>query len=400
VLCLHSATLPPLGADTWVHQQILRNLDRATHALYVACATGRPGAPTPTYEALAALPGVHVMPVDLGPELSARQGMAKLGGIVRSLAAIPSLARLGWLIRRRRIDLVYTSDRPRDALAAVVLGRLTRAKSLVHVHVAYGNWMGRFLRWSLSHADGLIAISDFVGKSLREAGIPAQRVHVVHNAIDPFDWKPGEGRSAARCELGIPDTAPVVITVCRLFPEKGPAELIRALGIVRRDVPDARLLVVGSDVTGGRFSTELADLVRDLELADAVQFLGRRDDVPRLMAAADVYAMPSFEEPFGLVFLEAMAMHLPVVALANGGTLEVVRHGETGLLSQPGDLGSLAGNLRRLLLDPEMCAAIGRRGRTEVERRFTTHRQACEVARVFAAVLAHQAKPPIRREST
>ena len=233
VLCLHSATLPPLGADTWVHQQILRNLDPATHSIFVACVTGPPGAPTPTYEALGGIAGVAVVPIDLGPELFARRGLDKLVGIARSLAAFPSLVRLGRLVRRRGIDLIYTSDRPRDALAAVLLGRLTDAKSLVHVHVAYGTWMGRFLRWSLAHADGLIAISDFVAQSLTEAGIPAQRVHVVHNAIDPFDWKPGEGRSTMRSELGIPDSAPVVITVCRLFPEKGPAELIGALGIVR-----------------------------------------------------------------------------------------------------------------------------------------------------------------------
>src|SRR5262245_51437078 len=309
VLCLHSATLPPLGADTWVHAQILRNLDRAEHEIYVACVLDRSGVPTPTFHVMSMLTGVDIVSIDLGPELSARHGIGKLLGALQSLPALASIARLAWLIRRRGIGLVYTSDRPRDAFTAVLLGRLTGARALIHVHVAHGDWMGRLLRWSLANADGLVAISRFVAASLIAAGIPGDRVHVVLNGIDPSEWTAGEGRQEARREFDLVDGTPVLLTVCRLFPEKGPAELIRALHIVRRDVPDVRLLIVGSDVTPARtFADELARLVSELGLDDAVLFLGRRNDVPRLMAAADVYAMPSFEEPFGLVFLEAMAM--------------------------------------------------------------------------------------------
>ena len=106
-------------------------------------------------------------------------------------------------------------------------------------------------------------------------------------------------------------------------------------------MPDVVLLVVGEPIDPA-FGDELAALARELGLGDNVRFLGRRPDVQSVMAAADVFAMPSHEEPFGLVFLEAMAMRRPVVALADGGTLEVVEHGKTGLLSTWEDVAQLA----------------------------------------------------------
>ena len=96
--------------------------------------------------------------------------------------------------------------------------------------------------------------------------------------------------------------------------------------------------------------------------------------------------MPSFEEPFGLVFCEAMAMRRPVVALADGGTVEVVEDGRTGLLSEHSDLDALAANLRALLVEPERRAAMGAAGRAAIEARFTTSRMAADVAAVYQAV--------------
>ena len=111
---------------------------------------------------------------------------------------------------------------------------------------------------------------------------------------------------------------------------------------------------------------ELAALADELGVDDSVVFTGRRSDVARLMAAADVFAMPSLEEPFGLVYLEAMAMRLPVVALDSGGTPEVVEHGRSGLLSAPGDIDALAANIVELLSD---AGPAGPHGRARTARR-------------------------------
>jgi glycosyltransferase involved in cell wall biosynthesis len=319
--------------------------------------------------------------------------------LLRTLPSVLSLVRLVRYVRQHQIGIIHTSDRPRDAFVAVLLARLTGARSIVHVHVAYDEaWMNQLLQWSIRRADALIAVSDFVGRTLVAAGNQSERVHVVKNGIDPSRWIPGRTRAAMRRQLGIESSSIVLLTVCRLFSEKGPGLLINAFALARHEEPRMRLLVVGQEMTPG-YARELADLASRLQVDDAVEFLGRRDDVTSLMAASDIYAMPSFEEPFGLVFAEAMAMELPVVALDSGGTPEVVAHGTTGLLSQPDDAEALARNLLTLVRDPALRARMGAAGRGRVEEKFTIDRMACEVGRVYSRLRPrpkHRGREPRR----
>lgn len=386
VLYVHTATLAPLGADTWVHAQIIRHLDRSSHELHVACRRTVHGAPTPTYAAIRDVPDVHLVPVDFGVELSGRSMVQKVWGLLATLPALLGIARLVLLVRRRKIRIIHTSDRPRDAFAAVLIGRLTGATSVVHVHVGYNPlWMGRMLRWSIGHADTLIAVSAFVGRTLEDGGNARERIHVVLNAIDVDAWQPGEGGAEVRSELSLDATTPVVTTVCRLFPEKGPAELIRAVAAASIDLPDLTLLIVGVP-NQPDYGDELRALARALGVDGRVRFLGRRADVAALMDAADVFAMPSHEEPFGLVFVEAMAMRRPVVALADGGTVEVVEDGKSGLLSVWGDVDQLTANLMTLLQDPGRRASMGEYGRRCAEQRFTVQHMAARVAETYRLI--------------
>jgi glycosyltransferase involved in cell wall biosynthesis len=238
------------------------------------------------------------------------------------------------------------------------------------------------LRWSLKRADALIAISHFVAGSLLDSGHDRERIHVVLNGIDLAAWRPGEGRQETRQELRISEDAPVLITVCRLFPEKGPEVLLRCLPALRAKHPDITFVVVGEEMHAG-YRQHLTAVADELGVADCVRFLGRRSDVPRLMAAADVFAMASREEPFGLVYLEAMAMRLPVVAIGAGGTPEVVIDGVTGLLSEQDDTVGLTTNILLLLDDAERRQQMGDAGRRRVEACFTTRRMAADVDAVY-----------------
>jgi glycosyltransferase involved in cell wall biosynthesis len=149
------------------------------------------------------------------------------------------------------------------------------------------------------------------------------------------------------------------------------------------------LLIVGQDLPGhgDSFTRELKQLASELKLSEHVIFTGGRSDVPRIMAACDVFTLPSFEEPFGLVFLEAMAMAKPVIAIDNGGTPEVVEHGRSGLLSPAWDIPALAGNISQLLRDPLLRARMGQYGRERVLGYFNAKRMATEAARAYEAVL-------------
>ena len=386
VLFLHTATTAPLGADTWVQAQIVRGIDKATHSVHVACAFGPTGRPTPTYLVMKNIDGVQLVRADLGRERSEYSIAPRTQTVLGAITAIRSIVGLIRYIRLHDIQIVHTTDRPRDAAVTVILSRLTRARSIVHAHVGFdASWMSKLLTTSIKRADALIGVSNYVCQTLIEAGNSRDRVHVVLNAIDVSRWVPGVGRLPARAEFGFEDDDIVVVSACRLFPSKGPSELIRALAISRQRCPQLRLLLVGREVAPG-YLIELRTLVRDLALEPFVTFAGQRDDIPSLMAAAEIFAMPSLGEPFGLVFLEAMAMQLPVIALDSGGTSEVVIDGETGLLSRPDDGVSLANNLERCAADAGFRVRLGTKGRERVEVDFPWDKPARQTEAVYRVV--------------
>src|SRR5207244_715670 len=163
----------------------------------------------------------------------------------------------------------------------------------------------------------------------------------------------------------------------RLFHWKGHGELIRAIDVVRRELPAVRLVIAGEDdkLAGGKgHMEELKELARELGVADHVTFAGHRSDMARVFAAGDVFALASFEEPFGLVFAEAMAMKRPVLGLASGGAPEVVDHGASGFLAPQRDVPALARYLLTLLRDPALRARMGEHGRRRVEAKFAPAR--------------------------
>jgi glycosyltransferase involved in cell wall biosynthesis len=183
-------------------------------------------------------------------------------------------------------------------------------------------------------------------------GLEAERVVTVPEGIDVDAWR---GLPASR-------GAPTILTVARQYPRKNTRTLIAALPLVRRRVPEARLRVVG----GGPELPALKRRAADLGVADAVTFLGPLScdaDVRREYARADVFCLPSLQEGFGIVFLEAMAAGLPVVAGKAAAVPEVVPHGEAGLLVDPRDPAVLADALVALLDDRALRRRMGAAGR-------------------------------------
>lgn len=215
--------------------------------------------------------------------------------------------------------------------------------------------MRLLLRACLRRAEGVIAISEYTAELARKAGARPERVEVVNPGLELSRFA-GADRRVLRDRLSLGER-PVVGTLARLVRRKGMDTVIRSLGRVLEAVPEA-LYLVGGD---GPARPELESLARSLGLEQHVRFLGPVDDrdVPHFYAACDVFAMVSrvLEEDgdvegYGIVYLEANACGVPVVAGRSGGVPEAVKEGETGLLVDPRDVEGLARALTRLLNDP------------------------------------------------
>ena len=389
------------GADTGIHAQLMRHLDRSRVRVHCACTEREAHDPRMTaIRRIRAIPDVRVRPTDFGPSLFGRSTTARLLSAGEGLRALVRGIALAGYVRREHIDVLHGTEKPRDAFVGVLLGRATGARSVVHMHVGYDDWITPRVKWALGAADAVVGISNFVSASLVRAGYAADRIFTVHNSLDLTDpeWGARPDTAGVRAALGIPDDAPVVCIASRLFRWKGHHDLVDAIDLVRRDLAGVRLLIVGEDDPranpgGGSYRSELGERISALGLDGSVVFTGFRTDVARLIAASDVFCQPSAEEPFGMVYLEAMAMRRPVVAYSSGGAPEVVSDGETGLLVERGDIAGLARALLRLLRDPDLRRRFGEAGRRRVELVFPPQRSAAAMLEVYQAVAGDRASP-------
>jgi glycosyltransferase involved in cell wall biosynthesis len=395
ILFLHSQ--PTFGADSVIHAHLMRELDRERFEVHVACAANDGAGPPLAFSILQNIPDVHLRPTHFTPGFR-RRNLTEIARSARSAALAPiDLVALRKYMVRHRVRIIHGTDRPRDAVYAVSLGRLTGARSIVHVHVKWSNEYSAPAKWAVRNADAVFAISRYVSDTVIRQGTPSERVHTILNCVDVSKWDPATDGARVRRELGVPLDAPLLASVSRLFSWKGQRELVSALPAVLARVPEVRLMIVGADepyVHGGSFTAELKELAARLGVSERVIFTGARSDIPAVMAACDLFTMPSFEEPFGLVFLEAMAMKRPVVALDNGGTPEVVEHGRSGLLSAPGDVPALAANIVTLLEDPALRERMGAYGRARVLGYFNSRRMADDAAREYELILGRASGRP------
>jgi glycosyltransferase involved in cell wall biosynthesis len=388
LLFIHSSE--EFGADAAVHADLMRHLDRDRFEVHVACTSGSGGNEPAPLRLLRQIPQLNVRPTRFLPHLRGRNVAAALG-TAAALKPVPrDFLDLVRYIKTNRIRLIHATDRPRNAVYGVMLGKASGAKSIVHVHVKWTSDYSRAARWGVQSADAVFGISRYVSDTVVAMGRASGDVYTILNAIDTGRWDPHLDGSSLREELGVPRDALLLASVSRLFSWKGQRELLRAFAQARQAHPELKLMIVGGDARGHdhAYSGELRELASQLAVDEHVIFTGERSDIPRVMAACDVFTLPSFEEPFGLVFLEAMAMAKPVVALNNGGTPEVVEHGLSGLLSPPWDVESLAANIATLVRQPELRRRLGDHGRARVVDYFNAQRMARDAARAYEAVLA------------
>jgi glycosyltransferase involved in cell wall biosynthesis len=295
------------------------------------------------------------------------------------------------MLRRVRPAILHASLFHAN-LCGRLLGRLSGVPIVItwrHSVEIGGQWRERINRWTARLDDRAVAVCELVRQAeIVRGGAPAGRVVTVYNGVDVdrFSAKEPQVVERVRRALGIPVDALLLGTVGRHSPEKDLANLLAAMVAVRDHVPTAWLVLVG----GGELRGQLETQVRSLGLSDAVVFAGVRDDVPEILAALDLFVLPSRWEGLPLAVLEAMAARLPVVATAVGGVPEVVVDGLTGLLVPPGDPPALAGALLSLARDAGRRRAMGQAGYERVREHFAMAQMARAMERLYEELLAEK----------
>ncbi len=213
--------------------------------------------------------------------------------------------------------------------------------------------------------DIFLTVSEAEARDARRLWI-SRRAVAVGNGRDPDVFRPNPAaRTRIRAALGVPDDRIVIIAVSRLVWHKGYPELAQAMRHI-----SAELWVVGNRLSSDRGQDMIA-LLQSAELGDRLRLLGYREDIPDLMAAADIFTLPSRFEGLPMSVIEAMLTGLPVVATNVSGPDEQVEHDVTGLKIPPGDSASLASALSRLANDAPLRTRMGEAGRLRALDRYT-----------------------------
>jgi glycosyltransferase involved in cell wall biosynthesis len=298
------------------------------------------------------------------------------------LAWLKFFLRLCWVLLQNKIQIIHVNS--------YIPGNYARlAAILTGVPIIIDHWHG-FTRFSLKRKLICRLLGRFTALSLAVSpGVAAHlikncrlnpaKVRVVPNGIDWARFQKGRPRELVRQELELPLNLPVVGLVARLEHwGKGHQELFEALTLIQEQHP-AQALIVG----GGRRLSEMQQLAGTLGLSEVVHFLGDRRDIPDLLAAMDVFVLPSHSEGVSLALLEAMAAGLPVIVSRVGGLPEVVRHAENGLLIPVGDAAALAQSLTRVLEDPAWAQTLGDNARHHIQTHYSLDRLGQDINAIY-----------------
>ncbi len=322
-------------------------------------------------------------------------GMAALVHILRTA---PFVTRL---VRQTRSELVHSNSTTAHLVGGLAAER-TEKPAIWHARDLVS--LERIAPALAQRATWVIAISGCVAERLQLDGVPPEKIRIIHNGLDPDEWHPrgksGDASSQSdlaarpsqlRQSLGLGPEIFLFGCPAQLVPWKNQEAFIEAAAMLCQDegCSNARFAIVGGDLWGEHreYATQLRALVKKHDLQERFNFVPHQRDNIDALCALDAIILPSHEEPFGRVLIEGMALRIPVVAYGENGPLEIITHGDDGLLVAPDEENGLAAAMKSLLQDSQLRAHLSANSRQTVVQKFHIADTAQRVLDIYREVL-------------
>jgi len=340
--------------------------------------------------------GVQIHRVDLGLAVGWHSAIGQLNHPLNWLDLNVNLLRGrltavldGIEATRGRIDVVH-AQQVKEKLWATQYAREHAIASAWTAHAPLEPWMRTGAPGSMhtrmgARIDGLIAVNRATLDDYRAFGIQPALSRVIYNGLEVSRYDCGE-RGATRSSLGLAGDDIAVLMLARPYAGKGIGVLIDAMSLIQEAASGCAVRVRAFVAGGSRHLESFRQSAASRGLGDALTFLGHRDDVPDLLAASDIAALPSYQEGLPYAISEAMAASLPVVATRVGGVPEMIDDGESGYLIEPGDASALAERLTRLATDAELRRRMGGAAARLAADRFTLEKMLDESEAFFLSL--------------
>lgn len=301
-----------------------------------------------------------------------------------ALVTLFGIARIAWLVRRNGLELIHLAN-GMEPVEALIAGNLIDVPVIAHLRGYYQNSSSLLFRFAATPVL-VIGDSESVSDSFRENFPRSVPVDTIHEVVDLSEFeRSAKMAQAARQRLGVVEDSVVVGIFGRVIPWKGQQEFVLAVTEAMVRNPNIVGVIVGDPADGTRdYFDEVKQTIRDSEMDGRFRLPGYVPDVEPLYHGMDIIVHASVEpEPCGMVVLEGMAAARPVIASADGGPRELIRHGIDGLLVPPGDVDAMARAIVRLAADRDLRRRMGESGQARVRSRFDVPIAAAKLRAVY-----------------
>jgi glycosyltransferase involved in cell wall biosynthesis len=294
-----------------------------------------------------------------------------------------AILRLVRVMQRWNIDVLHVNDYW-WAPIGVLASRLRGCPCLVHVRQEIET--RKVKQYWLDKASMVLPVSESIGNVIRDTGISEEKVQVLLSGISKKAAEPSPPSRETSAILKKITGQPIIGTVANLFPRKGLEYLVQAVGNLKESFDNILLVIVGTG--DAQYESQLRKQIQDLNLTQHVLFTEFQEYPELFVSQFDVFVLPSIQEGFGIVLLEAMALGKPIVASNVGGIPEIVQHEKTGILVKAADVEELSKGVLTLLNDPNKRRKMGEQAQKRAAEYFSVERMMERLYGLYEDVLA------------